>query len=390
MRQQFLPFAKPSISEEAIEDVNDSLRSGWITSGPKLKKFETLLSEYTNASNAVCLNSATAGLHLALLALNLKETDEVITTPMTFAATLNVIELVGAKVKLVDVNLSDYNIDISKIEQAINENTKVIMPVHFAGLPVDLKEIYNLAKKHNLVVIEDSAHAIGAEYDGKKIGSFGDFQVFSFHPNKNMTTGEGGCITSPREDFKKYFDEINLLKFHGMDREAWNRFGKTGSPHYQIVCPGFKYNLMDIQAALGIHQIKALDAFIEKRTYLAQRYYQLLNDVEELILPQMPNYKFKHAWHLFAPRVNSEKTRITRDELMNELKNNNIGCGLHYEAAHLYPYYKTKYGYDLGDFPNAELIGGSVISLPLFPGMSESDQDDVVSTLKDIFNCFRK
>jgi len=382
MRADFLPFAKPNISEQAVNEIVDTLHSSWLTTGPKVKQFEDLLQAYTQAPYALSVNSATAGLHLALLALGIGPGDEVITTPMTFAATLNMIEAVGASVKLVDVERGTYNIDANLIEAAITPKTKAIMPVHFAGLPVDLDILYDVAQKYNLTVIEDAAHAIGTEYKNKKIGSFGDIQVFSFHPNKNMTTGEGGCIVTRCDKCSKH---MSLMRFHGMDREAWDRFGKTGSPHYQITAPGFKYNMMDIQAALGIHQLPQLDDFIEKRTQLAKRYLEKLKDFAYLQLPQMPKYQYKHAWHLFAPTVNTEATRITRDQLMTELKHLNIGCGVHYEATHLYPYYAKKYGFKIGDFPNAEAIGKTVISLPLFPGMSEHDQDDVLEALGHIF-----
>ncbi|MBK2126041.1 DegT/DnrJ/EryC1/StrS family aminotransferase [Fangia hongkongensis] len=383
MRDSFLPFSKPSISEAAINEVTDSMRSGWLTTGPKLKKFEQMLAEYLHVPHALCMSSATAGLQLALMALDIQKGDEVITTPMTFAASLNVIEMVGATVKLVDVERDTYNIDVTKLEAAITKNTKAIMPVHFAGLPVDLDPIYALAKKYNLAVLEDAAHAIGAEYKGKKIGSFGDLQVFSFHPNKNMTTGEGGCLSTHSD---KIAEQISLLRFHGMDREAWNRFGKDGSPHYKIIYPGFKYNMMDIQAAIGIHQLPFLDEFIEKRTALAKRYLEKLKDFEYLTLPKSPDYQHKHAWHLFAPTLNDKLAKISRDELMAKLKSMNIGCSVHYEATHLYPYYANKYGFKLGDFPNAEAIGKNVISLPLFPDMTISEQDDVLDALEQIFN----
>ena len=382
MRETFLPFAKPSLSEAAISEVVDSLQSGWLTSGPKLKRFEAMLKSYLESPCALCMSSATAGLHLALMALGVKEGDEVITTPMTFAATLNVIEMVGATVKLVDVERASYNIDISGLEAAITPKTKAIMPVHFAGLPVDLDPIYALAKQYQLSVIEDAAHAIGAEYKGKKIGSFGDIQVFSFHPNKNITTGEGGALATGDE---KIAEQVALFRFHGMDREAWNRFGKDGSPHYKIIYPGFKYNMMDIQAALGIHQLPHLDEFIAKRTALAERYLEKLADFEFLHLPKGAHYQHKHAWHLFAPTVNRSASKITRDELMCRLKAMNIGCGVHYEAVHLYPYYVEKYGFKKGDFPNAETIGENIISLPLFPEMTEMEQDDVLNALDTIF-----
>ena len=382
MRADFLPFAKPSISEQAVNEVVDTLHSSWLTTGPKVKQFEGLLQAYTQAPHALSVNSATAGLHLALLALNIGPGDAVITTPMTFAATLNMIEAVGATVKLVDVEPDTYNIDTTLIEAAITPKTKAIMPVHFAGLPVDLDSIYALAKQYNLTVIEDAAHAIGTEYKNKKIGSFGHIQIFSFHPNKNMTTGEGGCVVTRVDQWAKH---MSLMRFHGMDREAWDRFGKTASPHYQITAPGFKYNMMDIQAALGIHQLPQLDGFIEKRTKLAKRYLEKLENFIYLKLPQAPNYQHKHAWHLFSPTVNTEVTKITRDQLMTELKQLNIGCGVHYEATHLYPYYAQKYGFKKGDFPNAEAIGENVISLPLFPAMSAQDQDDVIAALDHIF-----
>lgn len=382
MRDAFLPFSKPTISQQAIDEVVDSLQSGWITTGPKVKKFEEALVQYCQAPHALALSSATAGLHLALIAAGVTEGDEVITTPMTFACTLNVIEIVGATVKLVDVDKNTYNIDVNKIEAAITPKTKVIMPVHFAGAPVDLDVIYALAKKYNLIVIEDAAHAIGTEYKGKRIGSFGDIQVFSFHPNKNMTTGEGGCVTTRDDAVAK---NISLTRFHGMDREAWNRFGKHGSPHYKIIYPGFKYNMMDIQAAIGLHQLPELDVFIDKRKALVDRYNELLGDFKYLRLPQAPQYPHRHAWHLFAPTINAEHTDLTRDEVVSMLKERNIGASVHYEATHLYPYYAEKYGYKQGDYPNAEDIGANVFSLPLFPLMTFEDQDDVVAALKDVF-----
>ena len=234
-KEDFLPFSRPSISREAIDEVVACLESGWITTGPRVKKFEDDLKAYVSAPHALTLSSATAGLHLVLTALELKPGDEVITTPMTFAATLNTIVLAGGKPVLVDVDPGTYNIDINRIEQVITSRTRAIMPVHFAGLPADLDPLYAIAKKHGLRVVEDAAHAIGTEYKGRRIGSFGDVQVFSFHPNKNMTTGEGGCVVT-RDN--KMAEAVALLRFHGMDREAWNRFGKKGSQHYEIITPG--------------------------------------------------------------------------------------------------------------------------------------------------------
>ena len=382
-QDEFLPFARPNISDEAIAEVVDCLKSGWITTGPRVQKFEEALQDYLKAPHALAISSATAGLYVALKALELKPGDEVITTSMTFAATLNVIVLAGGKPVLVDVCLDHYNMDIAAVENAITNRARAIMPVHFAGLPVDLDPLYDLARKHELHIIEDASHAIGAYYKGKIIGSFGDTQVFSFHPNKNMTTGEGGAITVRSNPLK---EKIERQRFHGMDRMAWNRFAKNGSQHYEIVEPAHKFNMMDIQGALGIHQLNSLDSFIAERERIVTNYYAALKDFDCLILPSLPSYSFKHAWHLFAPRVNFEATKLSRDDVALRLKELNIGTGLHYRAPHLYPFYTQTYGFKEGQFPNAEMIGNSVMSLPLFPGLKDSEFDRVISALKNVFS----
>jgi dTDP-4-amino-4,6-dideoxygalactose transaminase len=282
----------------------------------------------------------------------------------------------------VDVELDTYNMDVTKLTKAITKRTRAILPVHFAGLPVDLDPLYALANQHGLRVIEDAAHAIGTEYKGKRIGAFGDTQVFSFHPNKNMTTGEGGCVVT-RDD--KMAEQIALLRFHGMDREAWNRFGKSGSQHYEIVLPGLKYNMMDMQAALGLHQLPALDGFIQRRTVLAQRYQQQLADWPQWTRPGTPAFAHRHAWHLYTPLLNPAAAGMDRDAFMEGLKVRNIGTGLHYRAVHLYPYYREHYGFKPGDFPNAESISDRIVSLPLFPLMSDADQDRVFAAMADLF-----
>ncbi|HTF99381.1 MAG TPA: DegT/DnrJ/EryC1/StrS aminotransferase family protein [Nitrospirota bacterium] len=380
--EAFLPFSRPSISQEAIDEVVSCIKSGWITTGPRVKQFEEDLKSYLHAPFALALTSATAGLHLVLAALELRPGDEVITTPMTFAATLNVIVLTGGRPVLVDVEPGTYNMDVARVEKAITGRTRAIMPVHFAGLPVDLDPLYDLADRRGLRVIEDAAHAIGTEYKGRRIGSFGDTQVFSFHPNKNMTTGEGGCVVTRDE---KLASDVALLRFHGMDREAWNRFGKKGSQHYEIIAPGYKYNMMDIQAALGLHQLKQLDGFIARRTELVHRYQRLLKDWPEWSLPAAPAYAHHHAWHLFTPLINPAAARMDRDAFMQGMKERNIGTGLHYRAVHLYPYYREHFGFKRGDFPAAETISDRIVSLPLFPSMTDADQDRVVAAMADLF-----
>lgn len=377
-----MPFAKPTLSKEAIQEVLDCLQSGWLTTGPRVQKFEAMLGEYFGVPHAPTLTSATAGLHLAFLSLDLQPGEEVITTPLTFIATLNTIVQAGGKPVLVDIDPVTYNIDVNLIPEAITPNTRAIVPVHFAGSPVDLDPLYALAKKHNLRVIEDCAHAIGTEYKGKKLGSFGDTQVFSFHPNKNMTTGEGGCLTTTDEALATY---INMMKFHGINRAVWNRFSKQGSQHYDVEAPGFKYNMMDIQAALGIHQLPALDGFIEKRTTLAGRYQAILAEWPQWILPTGPNYKHKHAWHLFAPTLNVEAAGMDRDTFVAKMKEANIGIGIHYPACHLYSYYRDHYAFKRGDFPHAESVGSRILSLPLFPTMTMAEQDRVIDTMAKIF-----
>lgn len=383
MSEEFLPFSRPSISRAAIDEVVSCLESGWITTGPRVAKFTADLQNYLGAPYVLPLSSATAGLHIALLAMDLQPGDEVITTPLTFAATLNVIVLAGGKPVLVDIDPHTLNIDVNLLEQAITPKTRVIMPVHFAGLPVDLDPLYALAKQHQIRVLEDAAHAIGTEYKGRKIGSFGDTQVFSFHPNKNMTTGEGGCVTTHDEELAK---RISLLRFHGMDREAWNRFGKSGSQDYEIVMPGFKYNMMDIQAALGLHQLQALENFIERRTELVNRYLEVLADWPQLTLPSEPAFSHRHAWHLFTPLINFDAVHMDRDEFMRRMKEKNIGTGLHYRAVHLYPYYRQEFGFAPGDYPHAENACERIVSLPLFPDMTDAQHDRVIDVMYSVFH----
>lgn len=372
---KFLPFARPYLSEETYRDVEAVMRSGWLTTGPRTQQFEKDLSKYFGGREVRCVSSATAGLQLALLAIGLKSGDEVISTPLTFVATLNTIVQAGGKPVLVDINPKTRNMDVGLIKKAITRKTKAIMPVHFAGLPTDLDAIYAIAKKHKLRVIEDCAHAIGAEYKGKKLGSYGDIQVMSFHPNKNMTTGEGGAIVT---NDKKVLQKIEQLRFHGIDREAFNRFSKSGSQHYDVVAPGFKYNMMDIQAAIGLRQLPMLDGFIKKRTQLVEEYCHQLAKIKAISLPIQPSYKHRHAWHLLTILVPD------RDKFIEKMKEKNIGIGMHYVSAHLFSYYRKTFGFRKGDFPHAEKVGASICSLPLFPSMTKAELKRVVDAIHDI------
>jgi dTDP-4-amino-4,6-dideoxygalactose transaminase len=386
MRSAFLPFARPSIDEAEIAEVVDTLRSGWITTGPKVERFTEAFRTYVGGSFAAPLGSATAGLHLALLAHGIGEGDEVITTPMTFVATLNVIVLAGATPVLADIDRDTLDIRVDQVEKALTPRTRALIPVHYVGQPCDMDPLLEVARSRGLTVIEDAAHAVGAEYRGRRVGSFPTTSVFSFHPNKNMTTGEGGMVVTGDEEV---FEKVSLLKFHGMDRNAWKRFAKAGSPRYDVSLPGFKYNMMDLQAAIGLAQLPRLDGFIAARARIAESYSRELKGAP-LFLPKPVPWPIRHAWHLYAPLVDLDRLTIDRDRFMEELKARNIGCGLHYSAAHEFSYYRDRFGWAPGDFPEAHFVSERIVSLPLFPAMTEQDRADVVEAVFDIAKKFRR
>ena len=385
MRDTFLPFARPFLGDEEIGEVVATLKSGWITTGPKVEKFAAAFLDYVEGRYAVPVSSATAGLHVALLALGVGPGDEVITTPMTFVATLNTIIHCGATPVLADIDAATLNIRVEEVERKISPRTKVILPVHYVGQPVDLDPILEIAAGRGIAVLEDAAHAVGAEYKGRKIGSFPTTSVFSFHPNKNMTTGEGGMIVT---DDESVFEKASLLKFHGMDKESWKRFAKSGSPRYDVALPGFKYNMMDIQAALGLHQLPRLEGFIQERARLAARYDEAFGSLPGLIRPQRVPYPIRHAWHLYTPLVDVDRLRINRDRFMDELKARNIGSGLHYTAAHEFSYYQSRFGWKPEDYPEAHFVSERIVSLPFFPGLTDADQDDVIAAVSGILREF--
>ena len=387
MRTEFLPFSTPTIEDDEINEVVDSLRSGWITTGPKVKRFEDLFKAYVGAPYAVPLSSATAGLHLTLLALKIREGDEIITTPMTFASTVSMIVLCGGMPVLADIEPGTLNLDIGKVREKITPRTRAVIPVHFAGQSCDMDPLFALAKEFGLTIIEDAAHAAGTEYKGRRIGSFDTISIFSFHPNKNITTGEGGMVCTSDEAFA---EEVSLLKFHGMNREAWKRFSAQGNPGYDIMLPGFKYNMMDIQAALGLHQLPKLDAFIARRTDIAEFYNREFADVAELQTPAYAPYSQRHAWHIYTPLVRIERLTIDRDRFMAELKALNIGSGLHYKAIHHHAWYREHLPVPADALPNADYASDRILSLPLFPKMTMEDAHDVVEAVKTVIAKNRK
>lgn len=381
MRSTFLPFARPDLGEEEIAEVVETLRSGWITTGPRVEKFTSEFADYVGGRYAVPVSSATAGLHVSLLALGVGPGDEVITTPMTFVATLNTIVHCGGTPVLADIDAATLNIRVEEVERRLTSRTKAIVPVHYVGQPVDLDPLLELAASRGVAVLEDAAHAIGAEYKRRRIGSFPTTSVFSFHPNKNMTTGEGGMVVTEDEGV---YEKASLLKFHGMDKESWKRFAKSGSPRYDVALPGFKYNMMDIQAALGLHQLKRLEGFLAERARLAARYDEALANLPGLILPQRVPYPVRHAWHLYTPLVDVDRLRIDRDRFMEELTKRNIGTGLHYTAAHEFSYYAGRFGWRAEDFPEAHFVSERIVSLPLFPGLTDDDQNDAIAAVRDV------
>lgn len=386
IRKEFLVFGKPYIGEEEIEEVIDSLRSGWIGTGPKVKIFENDIKNYIGCKHSIAVNSCTAALHLSLLCNGISKGDEVISTSMTFAATINVIEHVGAKPVFVDIEEDSYNIDAEKIQDAITSRTKAIIPVHFAGLPCQIDEIYKIAEENNIIVIEDAAHAVGAEFNSKKIGSNGNPTCFSFYPTKNITSIEGGMVCLNND---KISEDIKIYSNHGQDKSAWQRFEKGSKKTYDIIYPGFKYNMSDINAAIAIHQLKKIDQIINTRTNFAKIYFDAFENFDLIELP--PNKKDrKNVWHLFPILLNLEKLNLSNLEFINAMDKEGIGTGVHYKAIHEQPFYAKKYRYAKGSLKRTEYVSERTVSLPLQTSMNEEDLKDVIISVKKILNYYKK
>jgi dTDP-4-amino-4,6-dideoxygalactose transaminase len=379
-RDVFLPFSRPTIRQIEIDEVVDSLRSGWITTGPKAERFEKDFAAYVGAPEVLALSSATAGIHIGLMALGLKPGDEVITTPLTWAATVNMIELLGGTPVFVDVDRATLQIDPALVEAAVTAHTVGILPVHYAGAPCDLDAIGAIARRNSLWIFEDAAHGVGTLYKGRHVGLEDRLGVFSFHPIKNMTTGEGGMLTLHDPDLARH---LRALRFHGLEKSAWNRYAEGGTPQVEVVMPGFKYNFMDLQAALGIHQLASVDEFNAARIALAGLYDELLAGVPELERPGVADYDHFHTWHLYVPKV-LDAAGMTRDAFMGALRERGIGSGLHFRAVHTQPYYAQKYPHWLGRLPNAEWASDRILSLPLFPMMNDDDVRHVVAAIEDV------
>lgn len=384
VRDKFLVFGSPLIGKDEIKEVVHSLKTGWIGTGPKVEKFESLIRNYTGAKYALAVNSATAGLHLSLVVLGIGSGDEVITTPMTFCSSANVIEHVGAKPVFADVEVASMNIDPDQIEKKISKRTKAILPVHMAGRPCNMSKIMRIAKKHNLKVIEDAAHAIGAEYKGKKIGVIGDLTSFSFYVTKNLITGEGGMVTT---NSQKLAELIKIYALHGMSKDAWKRYTDEGFKHYQVEVPGYKYNMMDLQAALGIHQFYKFEKMQNRRKEIWSIYNQAFKGLP-LILPSDPEPNTVHALHLYTILVDNDKLKTGRDNIQNALHAENIGVGIHFTAVHMHHFYKNKYKYKRGDFPNTEFISDRTISLPFSAKLTNKDINDVIRAVKKTLNYY--
>ena len=386
VRRTFLPYCRPSISEEEIDEVSEVLRSGWLTSGPKVIEFEEQFKNYIGCDEAIATNSCTGGLHLSLLALDIGEGDEVITTPMTFASTANVIVNVGASPVLVDIEKGTLNIDPDKIVDATSDNTRAIMPVHYAGNPCDLKRTMRIADEKDVEIVEDAAHAVGAKYAKKMIGTFGKTTSFSFYATKNMTTGEGGMVTTNDGDLA---ERIRMLRLHGIDRDAWKRYDKGGNWFYEVKYAGQKYNMTDVQAALGLVQLRKLEEFNAQRREMAQYLTGKLQGVSKVEIPHSTK-DGERVWHLYPILIEIESLQIDRNEFIKAMQCENIGVSVHFIPIYRHPFYQKSYNFKKEDFPVAEWAYERLVSLPIYPMMKKDDLDDILIATEKILDYYAR
>ena len=383
----FIPLSRPTIEEEEIEEVVNCLKSGWITTGKLTARFEEEFKNYIGCKHAIAVSSGTAALHLAYITLGIGPGDEVITSPITFCATVNMIEITGATPKFADIDPNTLQISPDDIENRITPNTKAIVPVHFAGQPADLDCLKKIAKKHGLSLVEDAAHAVGTEYKEEKIGKNSELAIFSFHPIKNITTGEGGMVVTSNSSFA---EKIKILRFHGLSADAWRRYERGGNPRVMVLMPGFKYNFMDIQAAIGIHQLPKLSEFNKRRAEISQIYDEAFSSIDEVEPISPVSYPHLHTHHLYIIKLSIEKLKVDRYQFIEFLKEEGIGSGVHFEAVHLMPYYREKYGFAKGNFPKAEFVSERILSIPLYPMMKNSDVKKVIKGIKKVIGKVKK
>lgn len=386
VRDTYLPYGQQWIEDDDIEEVVKVLKSDYLTTGPKIKEFEEKFGKYVGGKYAVAISNGTAALHGASFAAGIKEGDEVITTPITFAASANCILYQGGKPIFADIDSSTYNIDPKDIEKKISSKTKAIVPVDFTGQPVNIDEINAIAKKYNLIVIEDGAHSLGAEYKGKKTGSLVDMTTFSFHPVKHITTGEGGVITTNN---KELYEKLKLFRTHGITRDKQILYNKNeGSWYYEQLELGYNYRITDIQCALGISQLNKIDKFLRRRREIAEKYNEYLKDIDGIVLPYQEEY-IKSSWHLYVIQLELEKFKVGRREIFEALKAENIGVNVHYIPVYYHPYYQ-KLGYKKGLCPNAEKLYERIITIPLYPKMTDKDVKDVVEALDRVLKYYKR
>lgn len=378
MKNRYIKFSEPLIGKEEIKSVEKVLKSGWLTTGLKTKDFENKFSKYKKAKYALALNSCTAALHLSLRLLNLKKNDEVITSALTFSSTINSIVISGAKPVLADVEFNSQNIDPEQIEKKINKKTKAILIVHFAGRPCNMDQIMKIVKKHNLYLIEDCAHAIESKYKGKNVGTFGTFGCFSFYATKNLSIGEGGMLLTNE---KKFYEKARILSLHGMDKAAWNRYGKNGYRHYDVSEIGYKYNLMDLLSVIGIEQLKRLENNLKIRKKLWETYHKHFNSKTFDIPKLWDKKKIRHSYHLFNIYLNKKRDKISRDEAIIRLHKKKIGVGIHYRAIPDHSIYRKMFSWKIDDYPNAKKIGRGTLSLPLSPSLSIKELKRVINSI---------
>jgi dTDP-4-amino-4,6-dideoxygalactose transaminase/nucleoside-diphosphate-sugar epimerase len=383
----FVPFSLPLLGKEEEEEVIATLRSGWLTTGPRTQKFEEIARRYLGCSHTVAVNSCTGALHLALAALGVGPGDEVITSPITWPSTANVVVHLGARPVFVDVERDTLNIDPDLIEAAITDKTKVIIPVHMAGHPCDMDRITEIAEKHGLQVVEDAAHAIGAAFKGRRIGTISKATCFSFYPIKNITTIEGGLVAT---DDAELAENVRILSLHGITKDAWKRYSASGALHWEVIVPGYKYNMTDVQAALGIHQLPKLEGFIQKRTAMADLYSEGLSQFGDVVSIPHASPDVRHAWHLYIIALNTARLSVDRDAFVKGLKAENVGTGIHFRSLHMQGYYRETFGYKPGDFPNAAYLTDRIISLPLYPKMDGEETSGVLRATAKLLNYYSK